>query len=520
MMKSLLLLLTATLCGASNSTNSTGSRVSIHIPSALHHKEGEDHVKAEFGFKQSQSGSISAYVYYVETDDNFCNAIDYKSNGTEGYPKHTGGMRSPYILVTGSSGGCSAVTKVRHAQEDGAAALVIMNDACRCDDKACLAQFGSKCVEDHQVFKMLNDGSGSDVSIPSFLLTKTAAHNVTTQLKANQPVLMELSWGLKSKHMCHDPPVEYSLWTTAHDPLLDLDTYKHYRTISTALKDSATFTPRFSVIHGPRFGCDKQAEHQGPCAELCTNHGRYCAVHARGLTGNAIVTETLRRLCIHQHYGKDDDNKKDSPTAYLDYLIYHLQHCSHSDKYADKDCIKSAMDAAKINTAIIEQCFTDSGPLDQDKPNGLLSQQLELQEQSGVVALPALTVGSRVLEDASSWTLFEGICHHFYTRNLTTTPDICFKCVTCPNTIGCLEKKGKCVDFPVPSKGDSGGGDDNEDHSHKKKKNHGWTVFWLLVVGLGAGGGFYYYKKMQDNEGFGRPGGTLNSYFQLTGEEN
>lgn len=477
--------------------NATGSRVSIHIPFGLHHKEGEEHTKAQFGF-QHHSGNINANVFYIETaKDPLCSEIDWSANNTKGYPTHIG---SPFIIMA-KSGGCSATTKVRRAQLEGAVAFVLAHDSCRCSDKPCTDKYGADGCTDEAEELMLNDGSAGDISIPSFLLYKVVANAVIDEVKKQQPVLMELTWGLKQPNV-DTPPVHYSLWTTAHDPVLDIETYHNFKTISKALEPHAIFEPRFSIINGALFNCKDSVD--GPCDHLCTNHGRYCAVHAWELSGHAVVNETLRRLCIWQHHGGKDSHK------YWDYVLYHRRHCGTHQLFADEHCLKSAFDAVKIDKGQIDQCYSDTGGLDNDADNHLLQEQLILQERSGVTTLPALTLtGSsgmvHMLQDASSWSLFEGLCRHFWQRNLTTTPEVCYTCFACPNTIGCVEH-GKCIGFTKPK-------------ASSKSKKRGHNTFWLLFVSIAVGGAYYCYKRYED-EGFGGGEGVLSGrYFRLSGEE-
>jgi hypothetical protein len=494
------------------------SFVSVQIPHELHNRDGEEHATAEFGFQQQHHGSIAAYVYLV--DSTFCS--EKPGNTTRYlYPSTNGLKKSPYMLMALGGGDCTAVTKARNAQRVGASGLIVAHQDCRCSDKACTDAFGPDCVNETGEI-MINDGSAGDVSIPSLLLYKTVANKIMDELKKDQPVLMEFNWGLKEDDdIAAVPTVDFNLWTTAHDPILDLETYRNFQTVTLALEPQAMFEPRFSLVPGSRFNCDKQVDTNGPCDHLCTNHGRYCALHAANLSGHAIVAETLRRLCVWKEYGTNTSDPPRGSKMYWDYLLYHIEHCSAPHLYNDTECIQNAYTAANIvDSTVVTQCMSDSGGLDDDVVNTLLDKELTLQDHSSVVALPALTIGAYVLEQASSWNLFEGLCRHFWTRNLTTTPDVCFQCAACPNVIGCLESGGTCVDFKKPptvapaSKGDSG----------KKKKHHGWKVFWFFAIAACLGGGYLYHKKMQDNEGSyrggaGGGGGILNGYFQLAGEE-
>jgi hypothetical protein len=193
----------------SNETNVTAptSFISVNIPFHLHNSKGEEHVEAEFGI--SGSGSLASYVYLV---DNYLCGVLALGDRNNTYPKHPGPMKTPFILM-GLSAGCGAVAKARVAQLGGASALLIAHDVCRCSDKNCTDSFGPECTDEAVV--LVNDGSAGDVSIPSFLLYKSVATNIMEELKKDQPVLMELTWGLKVPTGPNPPPVQYHLWSTA-----------------------------------------------------------------------------------------------------------------------------------------------------------------------------------------------------------------------------------------------------------------------------------------------------------------
>lgn len=505
----------------SNTTFST-SRVSVHIPFSLHNPNGEEHVQAEFGFLQS-SGSIAQYLFY--TDSDLCSPI---VNQTQGFP--TGGFQRTFIMMADrgpkAAEDCSSVTKARHAQQAGAAALVIADTVCVCSDQECNDDHRGETCES-KIPVLVNDGSGADVSIPSFLLYRTMAEKIKKELKNDQSVLMELTWGLQKDYDSSGtdddessgtiPYVWYHLWTTAHDPVLDIETYVNMRTVAVALKEQAHFAPRYSLIQGSRFQCTEQKDTNGPCDHLCTNHGRYCAIHARDLSGHAIVTETLRRLCIWKHYGEasqvNQDNKSYDPAVWWDYVIYHRENCYGPKDYGDADCLAKAYKHAKVKREMIDQCMTDSGGLEDDETNSLLEEMINKQDQSGVVSLPALTVAKKVLDHTSSWGLFEDVCRHFWRSNAAKVPEACETCGACPNIIGCLEK-GHCVAFGKDQHHSSGSGSGKKE---KKTGGHGWTWFFLLSTAAIGGGGYYYYKYREELGG--RETGILNHYMQL-GQDN
>ena len=126
-----------------------------------------------------------------------------------GYPKRDddkdGKMKpwqSPYILMV-DRGGCTFVQKVRNAQRSGAAGVVIADNTCLCSDQECVAQSQGSCETTEPI--MADDGSGADISIPSFLMFKRDADSVKDELMQNRPVQIEMAWSLPSP----DDRVEY-----------------------------------------------------------------------------------------------------------------------------------------------------------------------------------------------------------------------------------------------------------------------------------------------------------------------
>jgi hypothetical protein len=133
---------------------------------------------------------------------------------------------------------------------------------------------------------MADDGSGSDISIPSFLMFKVDADKVKNELMQNHPVQIEMSWKLPNP----DSRVEYDLWTVPKDPS-SVDFLTTFKPLAVALGKSAYFTPHQYIYDGVRSHCQGN-DGENFCYNLCTNNGRYCA------TGACVEgqVETLGRL--------------------------------------------------------------------------------------------------------------------------------------------------------------------------------------------------------------------------------
>ena len=70
-------------------------------------------------------------------------------------------------------GDCTFVAKVRNAQKFGAAGVLIADNICQCDaanSGKCTNGPGMQCEGFEPI--MADDGSGADITVPSFLLFK------------------------------------------------------------------------------------------------------------------------------------------------------------------------------------------------------------------------------------------------------------------------------------------------------------------------------------------------------------
>uniref|UniRef100_A0A6S8YRH7 Uncharacterized protein n=3 Tax=Ditylum brightwellii TaxID=49249 RepID=A0A6S8YRH7_9STRA len=412
------------------------SKLQVHIPNNLNRAGGYDHKEALFGVPP-YGGSIQQNVYYA--DSNLC---DPNVDTRAGYPirplDNDGRMMpwpSPYILMV-DRGGCTFVNKVRNAQRSGAAAVIIADNTCLCSaGDRCFSEPGVDCETREPI--MADDGSGSDISIPSFLMYKQDADPIKAELQANHMVRLEMAWALPSP----DDRVEYQLWTTPTD-LISRDFQRQFKDAALALGDRAYFTPNMYVYDGIMSGCQGE-DGQNQCFNLCSNNGRYCATDPdndldRGISGADVVGETLRRMCIWNEYGQKDG----VGLQWWDYVNEFMFRCDTEDYFTNEDCINDAMTHAKVDVGKMEACMADSGGLEGDTVNTILDSQLAAKEESGVVILPAMFVNQAAIRGALEFaTVFKAICAGFLTG---TEPAICQKCSTCRDEHKCVVE-GRCA---------------------------------------------------------------------------
>jgi hypothetical protein len=371
-------------------------------------------------------------MYYAEND-----ACDFNSiNVHAGWPiramDDSGTMlawQSPYVLMV-DRGGCSFVQKVRNAQRLGAAGVIIADDTCLCSAAdTCTPDQGEVCEEREPI--MADDGSGSDISIPSFLMFKQDADKVKAEMEANHPVRIEMTWSLPNP----DDRVEYELWTTPTD-IISKDFQSDFKEAAIALGGRAYFTPQMYIYDGMISGCVSMDGEDG-CYNLCTNNGRYCATDPdndldRGISGADVVSESLRRMCIWGHYGESDG----VGVPWWDYVSEFMFRCKGEEYFSSKKCVNDAMAHANVDAKVIEQCMSDSGGLEGDTANTLLEKQLLAKDKSGVVILPAMYVNRVSIRGSLEFpVVFKAICAGYATG---TVPAVCSACASCPNQKECI----------------------------------------------------------------------------------
>lgn len=340
---------------------------------------------------------------------------------------HMEAWPSPFILVV-DRGDCTFVQKVRKAQHAGAAAVLIADNVCQCSQASCIATESDGACERAEPV-MADDGSGADISIPSFLIFKQDADPIKAALMNDQHVRVEMSFSVPAP----DSRVEYDLWMAPLDkvskPLVE-----SFKEAAVALGDKAFFTPHQYIYDGVRAGCQFAGEDQ--CFNLCTNNGRYCATDPdddldAGVSGADIVKESLRRLCIWRIYGDDGIGKE-----WWDYVNEFAFRCATPDFFSNEQCIVDALAHAGVDRKIVDSCMADSGGLEGDVANTILDKELADQGAAGVVRVPAFYVNQApILGSLSYSTVFKAICSGYA---LGSEPEVCFKCANCPDEESCV----------------------------------------------------------------------------------
>lgn len=104
-------------------------------------------------------------------------SMDSIANATPPAPWWTLGA---FVLLV-DRGACAFTSKVRNGQLLGAAAVLVGDDHCLCGEEACVPAQGITDCE-NRLPTMADDGSGGDISIPSFLVGRSGAEAIKAYL--------------------------------------------------------------------------------------------------------------------------------------------------------------------------------------------------------------------------------------------------------------------------------------------------------------------------------------------------
>ena len=374
-------------------------------------------------------------------------------------------------------GGCTPVSKARRAQELGAAGLVLSSHYCLCSEKCANA---THCFD--ELPPVTDDGSGGTVQIPTMMISRGKAMQIQEILHENRVVLMEMAWHMPKM----DNSVAVDIWYSPNSQVAE-EFLSNFSALALVLKEYLTFRPHHYILDGNHMQCEGQVDDpQQSCYSMCTNNGRYCALsHAynhRGVTGNATVTESLRRMCLLKHHSTD---------GFWTYISHFKTLCDNADYFANNDCVKDAMKHSNIDQQVIDQCMKDSGDIHTDAANQILEQAMQGSGQ--IVETPTVHInGLPFRAPLSTKLVFESFCMGFGNGK---APHVCSKCGFCGDPVACASRT------PMHCAANDGEIPEAKTASKSgKKKGRGFGHFVLITFILTGVGGYIYYKKYMEDD--------------------
>lgn len=263
----------------------------------------------------------------------------------------------PFILLVDGRD-CIFIEKVRHAQDAGATAAIVMYNL-------------------NTIGVMGAGNSGLDISIPSVMIGNTDGHKIL-EFK-NEPITVTLGWNLPHP----DGRVEWSIWTSSADSA-SMAFKSQFDIVTRDLGSHAKMTPNYFFYSWPEASCNGNPR----CLSSCIFNGTYCFPPTETLTGAMIVKENLRQMCLWRVHLADEDD----PQLWFDYVTLFDKNCNTKENWnkecSDKIITELKLDPKPVGDCVVEQT-TKGG-----KTIPMVMDQLKVQKELGVLIMPTITINA------------------------------------------------------------------------------------------------------------------------------
>ena len=290
---------------------------------------------------------------------------------------------TPILLL--NRGHCSFVQKIRHAQDIGASAVIIADTT----------------DEDPSSIVMSDDGTGGNLNIPSFIISKSDGEVLKNaiNLESRQGIVsltltFEMNQGKGN--------VTYEIWMSS-DQDLARAFLNDFAVYARKLKEVTDMKPHYVLWYCSE--CRKAGYTIGN--PDCVSSGRYCAPDPDGpgpLTGKHVVLEDLRQICVY----------KEAREKWWDYIQVMNKTCP--TKKFDSDCYKTSLEESSIDLKKIESCMNNSftTPSNFSSDNTLLRSERDELVKAGIFFFPAVIINSQTMRgDIEAEEVLRAVCAGF-----------------------------------------------------------------------------------------------------------
>ena len=349
--------------------------------------------EAMFGTPRYGSSLVAQLVYFP-SDANGC--VPYNRKDLD----HLAPGSQPVIVLVERGGGCTFVQKVRDVEYMGRAQAVVVFDN-----------------RQEHAFAMADDGTGSDIKIPSVMVKYSVGLKLRDACNSTHPgyagpVMASITWDIPSP----DDHVEWQLWSSSND-LSDAEAFKlQFGPVAQQLELSgrASFSPRYFFFNGSVFGClDRRATVPSTgfaCGRQCTNDGRYCTEDPdgrllKGLSGGDVIMENLRQICIRDQLAPLNQTHR-----WWTYVRLFHEQCmgtpstNATQRALDRRaCSTLAQQGAGIDDGQIAACVAASGGSPYNGgANTLLDKEIHDRYDAHVYNFPDVRINTK--DYAGTWT--------------------------------------------------------------------------------------------------------------------
>lgn len=338
------------------------SQIIVYSPQSLRksYPDGITGSLGNFGNPPYDS-SINGYVWFAAP-----------SNGCEPITDTNINAEVVNLIVFFYRGDCAFVLKVKHAQDRGAKAVVIINNI---------------PGQDVTKITMKDNGLGGNLYIPAFLISDIDGAAVKKSIEDGETV----SLVLKFEQVTLADLIYLDLWiSSAND--LSQSFLKNFASIGKQLtKKNAEFHPHYVFIKC--LNCEKnnfQESHDD-----CLGGGRYCAPDPDGpgpIKGRDVVIENLRQICMFNQLSESKDY-----SIWFKFQEEFSNNCE--SKIFNDDCSNEIMKKLGLNTSEVKKCYNKSfakGYEDYLSENTILREEMVDWHSNGLHYFPALIINGQL----------------------------------------------------------------------------------------------------------------------------
>jgi len=268
-------------------------------------------------------------------------------------------------------GGCTFVRKVQVAQEQGADAVVIVDE-----------DLSGRMSADIQNTIMTDDGLGENISIPSMMISRSEGEKLIGAAKSGK-VVVELDWDIPRGEV-----VRADFWMSAGSGE-NTGFLERFKDCAAALRFHLQFVPHYHIFQmWHTDGAETPSSHYGhlcaqridDCSDCIVEPGMYCAPDPDGpgpITGGDVVNEDLRQLCL---WNTTVETRKFAPAAsivtvqaydlgsyskqFWDYVVQFREDCplggDGEDQRFGYKCSLQAMRKVGVDAELVHHCVRSS----------------------------------------------------------------------------------------------------------------------------------------------------------------
>lgn len=330
-----------------------------------------------------------------------CEKID---EGMDLFQQNLKGTSTTSAVIV-DRGNCSFVTKTRNIQKIGGQIAIVVNNV---------------DMDINDVF-LADDGTGSDIVIPTLLISKKDGETIKAFIKdktQEDKLVLSIDFSLKSSK------------TVSYDLFFSSDNLEMYKFITDFQSYFLKLQPYSNFkVHYVSYISDDYEPTKHKELDHCISAGKFCALPRFDLgimDGRIIINENLRQKCIFNMAFTFDPFGKD----YFKYIDGFYTNClsSESKVFSESCSNKVIEDSLKhIEVSDVRDCVKKSydGEINSNNSfiinNKMLQEDYEVEKRYNVQILPGIIVNGREIYGAiKAYNLFEAIC-----GSLVESPSFC-----------------------------------------------------------------------------------------------